>query len=167
VWLYILGGIVILILFLVPLPLIAAINTLPPSYFAGVSSFPSLLSQSLYDLLKKRERERGYTAYSNIINEIMDIRQNLRENPHRRGSASEKWSYTKDPKNRQLIRDMHDYALIDDFFALLRDRNAYIEREKSSAQIGYDNVMRKLNQECVLFADFIIKQIDWTKVPMI
>jgi hypothetical protein len=127
---------------------------------APLASFYILFYAVFFGLLYRyiRRRKALKTFVAKIAKQIMEIRRLLQADPTNKDIFSEIWFEVTDRK-RQIIKNMTDYILIDDFYSELRKRNLYLS---SNPSVDESQLLR-YNVSLLAAAENALNKIEWNK----
>ena len=112
----------------------------------------------IYNKLFRTFRRDQVIFLTGIVEEMMMIRNTMKKNPLTTSNFPEKWTSISYETKRQIVRDISDYLLVDDFYALLTKRNAYVVDNKIE-----NDKLYQYNEECIKLAEKVLSDVDWKK----
>jgi|SRR5829696_64930 len=122
-----------------------------------------------HKILTKEERKKRARFISNILNEIITIRNNLEENIIRHDNLSFKiWSSTPYNEKLTLIDNKSDYVILDNFYSKIIARNSAIDKTiNKTIEITHRNeVIKRYNEKCLKLAYDTLKTVNWGKYDL-
>ena len=127
-------------------------------YIIFFTTFGSII----YLYIRRRKTVRRF--HSKVVNNIVEIRRALQEDPNNRNIFSEVWSEMPE-KKRQDNHHLGDYLLIDDFYSKLKGRNLYLSKgiDKEESDLSKTNTLSRLNEALLASAENVLDKVDWNK----
>jgi len=127
-------------------PLLVAISIV-------IITFPQI-----YNKLFRTFRRDQIIFLTGIVEEIMMIRNIMKKNPLTTSNFPEKWTSISYETKRQIVGNISDYLLIDDFYTLLTKRNTYVINNKIE-----NNKLNQYIEKCIQFSEKALSGVDWKK----
>jgi hypothetical protein len=112
----------------------------------------------IYNKLFRTFRRDQIIFLTGIVEEMIMIRNILKKNLLTTSHFTEKWTSISCETKRQIIGDISDYLLVDDFYTLLTKRNTYVINNKIE-----NYYLNQYNEECIQFSEKALSGVDWKK----
>ena len=118
----------------------------------------------IYNKLFRTFRRDQIIFLTGIVEEMMMIRNTVKKNPLTSSSFPEKWTSISYETKRQIIGDISDYLLVDDFYALLAKRSTLLILRNTVLDSKIENdKLYQYNEECIKLSEKALSGVDWKK----